>query len=67
VVNTAVTGVSTVFSGLITAILALFLMFFFLKDGPRFLPWLGRQLPGRLATDVPVVAERCWNTLGSFV
>ncbi|MEW1757053.1 AI-2E family transporter [Streptomyces cyaneofuscatus] len=67
VVNTAVTGVSTVFSGLITAILALFLMFFFLKDGPRFLPWLRRQLPGRLATDVPVVAERCWNTLGSFV
>ncbi|ARI50842.1 AI-2E family transporter [Streptomyces bacillaris] len=67
VVTTAVTGVSTVFSGLITAVLALFLMFFFLKDGPRFLPWLSRQLPGRLATDVPVVAERCWDTLGSFV
>ncbi|MEU0160522.1 AI-2E family transporter [Streptomyces sp. NPDC006261] len=67
VLTTAVTGVSTVFSGLITAVLALFLMFFFLKDGPRFLPWLARQLPGRLATDVPVVAERCWDTLGSFV
>ncbi|MFD7098089.1 AI-2E family transporter [Streptomyces xanthophaeus] len=66
-VSTVVTGVSTVFSGLVTAVLALFLMFFFLKDGPRFLPWLTRQLPGRFATDVPVVAGRAWDTLGSFV
>ncbi|WP_411104719.1 AI-2E family transporter [Streptomyces sp. cmx-4-9] len=66
-VSTVVTGVSTVFNGLVTAVLALFLMFFFLKDGPRFLPWLTRQLPGRLATDVPVVAARSWETLGSFV
>ncbi|MFD3515853.1 AI-2E family transporter [Streptomyces sp. NPDC058657] len=61
------TGVSTVVNGLVTAVLALFLMFFFLKDGPRFLPWLARQLPGRLATDVPAVAESCWATLGTFV
>lgn len=61
------TGVSTVVNGLVTAVLALFLMFFFLKDGSRFLPWLTRQLPGRLATDVPVLAERCWATLGTFV
>lgn len=67
IATTAVTGVSTVFSGIVTAVLALFLMFFFLKDGPRFLPWLRRRLPGRLATDVPVVAARCWNTLGAFV
>ncbi|QIJ60750.1 AI-2E family transporter [Streptomyces sp. JB150] len=62
-----VSGVSTVVNGLVTAVLALFLMFFFLKDGPRFLPWLTRQLPGRLATDIPVVAERSWETLGAFV
>ncbi|MEU9702495.1 AI-2E family transporter [Streptomyces sp. NPDC047981] len=61
------TGVGTVFNGVVTAVLALFLMFFFLKDGPRFLPWLTRQLPGRLATDVPVVAARGWETLGAFV
>ncbi|UYQ66163.1 AI-2E family transporter [Streptomyces peucetius] len=66
-VTTVVTGVSTVFSGVVTAVLALFLMFFFLKDGPRFLPWLARQLPGRLATDVPTVAARSWDTLGAFV
>ncbi|SHN75220.1 AI-2E family transporter [Cryptosporangium aurantiacum] len=67
IATATLTGVSTVVNGLITAILALFLMFFFLKDGPRFLPWLTRQLPGRLSTDVPTVAARGWNTLGAFV
>ncbi|GGV72336.1 AI-2E family transporter [Streptomyces longisporoflavus] len=66
-VTTLFTGVSTVLNGLVTALLALFLMFFFLKDGPRFLPWLTRQLPGRLATDIPIVAARSWDTLGAFV
>ncbi|WP_256107435.1 AI-2E family transporter [Streptomyces sp. ODS05-4] len=66
-VTTVVAGVSTVFNGIVTTVLALFLMFFFLKDGPRFLPWLTRQLPGRLAVHVPVVTARSWATLGSFV
>ncbi|MFG1922478.1 AI-2E family transporter [Cryptosporangium sp. NPDC048952] len=63
----ALTGVSVITNGLITVVLALFLMFFFLKDGPKFLPWMQRQLPGRLATDIPTVAARSWLTLGSFV
>lgn len=67
ITTTVVTGVSTVVNGVVTAVLALFLMFFFLKDGPKFLPWLARQLPGRLATDIPVVAARSWDTLGAFV
>ncbi|MEU8526921.1 AI-2E family transporter [Streptomyces sp. NPDC048629] len=66
-VTAVASGVGTVFNGVVTAFLALFLMFFFLKDGPRFLPWLSRQLPGRLAVDVPIVAERSWDTLGAFV
>ncbi|MGW2325320.1 AI-2E family transporter [Streptomyces sp. NPDC001700] len=66
-VGTVITGVNAVVGGLVTAVLALFLMFFFLKDGPRFLPWLARQLPGRLATDIPTVAARGWDTLGAFV
>lgn len=66
-VGTVITGVNAVVGGLVTAVLALFLMFFFLKDGPRFLPWLARQLPGRLATDIPTVAARSWDTLGAFV
>ncbi|RSM74123.1 AI-2E family transporter [Actinoplanes sp. ATCC 53533] len=67
ILTATVTGVGTVVNGVVTTILAIFLMFFFLKDGPRFLPWLTRQLPGRLAVDVPVVAERSWETLGAFV
>ena len=67
IASAAVAGVSTVVNGVVTAVLAVFLMFFLLKDGPRLLPWLGRQLPGRLATDVPTVGRRCWATLGSFV
>lgn len=67
IVTATLTGVGTVVNGLVTTVLALFLMFFFLKDGPRFLPWLTRQLPGRLATDVPALATHSWDTLGSFV
>ncbi|MFF5296392.1 AI-2E family transporter [Paractinoplanes globisporus] len=67
IVTYTVSGVSSVVNGVVTAVLALFLMFFFLKDGPRFLPWLRRQLPGRLATDLPAVAARSWDTLGAFV
>jgi predicted PurR-regulated permease PerM len=67
IVTATLTGVGTVVDGLVTTVLALFLMFFFLKDGPRFLPWLTRQLPGRLATDVPTVTSRGWDTLGAFV
>ncbi|MFC7534507.1 AI-2E family transporter [Actinoplanes sp. GCM10030250] len=67
IATATLTGVTTVVNGLVTTILALFLMFFFLKDGPRFLPWLGRQLPGRLSVDVPIVAARGWETLGAFV
>ncbi|MBT0768483.1 AI-2E family transporter [Kineosporia sp. J2-2] len=67
IVTTTLVGVTTVVNGVITAVLAVFLMFFFLKDGPRFLPWLTRQLPGRLAVDVPIIATRSWDTLGAFV
>jgi predicted PurR-regulated permease PerM len=67
IITVTLTGVGTVVDGVVTTVLSLFLMFFFLKDGPRFLPWLTRQLPGRFAVDVPTVAGRGWDTLGAFV
>ncbi|XVV08540.1 AI-2E family transporter [Actinoplanes sp. CA-131856] len=67
IVNVTLGTVTTVVNGVVTTVLALFLMFFFLKDGPKFLPWLSRQLPGRLSVDIPVVAQRGWDTLGAFV
>jgi predicted PurR-regulated permease PerM len=60
-------GVGTVVSGLVTAVLSVLLLFFFLKDGPRFLPWLGDQLPARAATHLAELLSRGYDTLGSFV
>lgn len=37
------TGVSALTSGLVTAVLVVVLTFFFLKDGPAFLPWERRE------------------------
>lgn len=61
------TGVAAVGSGLVTLVLVLILVFFFLKDGPNFLPWL-RQISGRTAgRHLSEVAMRCWQTLGGFI
>jgi predicted PurR-regulated permease PerM len=61
------TGVSTLASGLISLVLALVLTFFFVKDGPRFLPWLtsitGRSAGGHIAE----VLRRMWGVLGGFI
>ena len=60
-------GVMTVGSLLLTALLAVVLCFFFLKDGPRFLPWLcGLVGPGP-APHVAEIARRAWHTLGGFI
>jgi len=61
------TGVSTIASGLLAIVLALVLTFFFVKDGPRFLPWLtsitGRTAGGHLTE----VLSRMWAVLGGFI
>lgn len=60
-------GVSTAGSMLITMMLVLVLTFFFIKDGPRFLPWL-RQTTGNPASrHFETVATRMWETLGGFI
>lgn len=60
-------GFSTVGTMLVTLGLTLVLTFFFLKDGPRFLPWMhgfaGRGAGGHLAE----VMRRMWDTLGGFI
>ena len=60
-------GVATAGSILVTLGLVLVLSFFFIKDGPRFLPWLhglaGRKAGGHLAE----VLRRVWDTLGGFI
>ncbi|MGX7827993.1 AI-2E family transporter [Actinokineospora sp. 24-640] len=61
------TGVGTVTSGVVTGVLALVLAFFFVKDGPRFLPWLRGVAGGRAGGHLAVVLERVWVSLGGFI
>jgi predicted PurR-regulated permease PerM len=67
VASGVLSGVTAVGSLLVTAALALVLTFFFLKDGPRFLPWLNALVGVRAGRHLDVVLTRSWSTLGSFV
>ncbi|MFC3241563.1 AI-2E family transporter [Gordonia humi] len=61
-------GVGVATSALITLFTTAVLVFFFLKDGPRFIPWLNRTMgtaPDR--SHVGEVLMRMWNTLGGFI
>lgn len=52
---------------LLTGILALVLCFFYLKDGPRFLPWVSGLVGPRAAPHVSAIAQRSWVTLSGFI
>ncbi|MFE3546399.1 AI-2E family transporter [Nocardia sp. NPDC059177] len=67
IANGVFSGVSTATSVLITLFLVLVLVFFFLKDGPRLLPWLHRMFGNRSGRHVEAVLERVWATLGGFI
>ena len=60
-------GVGAVTSALITLVLTLVLSFFFIKDGPRFLPWLHQLTGDRAGPHLVEVGSRAWSTLGGFV
>ncbi|HWO65325.1 MAG TPA: AI-2E family transporter [Umezawaea sp.] len=67
IANGLITGVGTVTSGVVTGILALLLAFLFVKDGPRFTPWLRGLVGDRAGGHLTVVLERVWTTLGDFI
>ena len=60
-------GAAAAGSALLTGLLALVLCFFYLKDGPKFLPWLGGLVGPRAAPHVTAVARRSWHTLSGFI
>lgn len=60
-------GVSALSNGVVTAVLVAILAFFFVKDGPAFLPWLRRWSGQRTGTHLTEVLARCYATLGSFI
>jgi putative heme transporter len=61
------TGVGSVASGVVTALLTLVLAFLFVKDGPRFLPWLQSFAGDGAGGHMAEVLRRIWNTLGDFI
>ncbi|WP_089334588.1 AI-2E family transporter [Blastococcus mobilis] len=63
----ALTGASAVGSGLINLVLALVLVFFFLKDGPRWVPWLAAQTGPRAGRHVAALCYQTWTTLSEFI
>jgi predicted PurR-regulated permease PerM len=63
----ALTGVSAVGNGLLNLVLALILVFFFLKDGPRWVPWLAAQTGYKAARHVAALNYKIWATLSEFI
>ncbi|MCM6773278.1 AI-2E family transporter [Nocardia sp. CDC159] len=61
------TGVSAATSAIVTLFLVLILTFFFVKDGPRFVPWMQALFGRRGAQHVEEVLNRVWATLGGFI
>jgi putative heme transporter len=61
------TGVGAATSALVTLFTAVVVTFFFLKDGPRFLPWLKHTVGFPAAVHVGEILSRVWATLGGFI
>jgi len=61
------TGVGSIASGVITFVLVLILTFLFVKDGPRFLPWVHKVAGPSAGGHLAEVLRRIWVTVGSFI
>lgn len=61
------TGVGAATSALVTFFTAIVVTFFFLKDGPGFIPWLRRTVGKPAAPHLAAVLDRVWTTLGGFI
>ncbi len=60
-------GVTGVASGVITTLLVLVLAFLFVKDGPRFLPWVRSVAGDGAGGHLAEVLQRIWATVGGFI
>ena len=63
----AVSTATTIGNVLVNLLLALVLTFFFLKDGPKWTPWLAAQTGPRAAPHVAALSGRAWTTLSEFI
>ena len=67
IATSVVTGAGSVASGVVTALLTLVLAFLFVKDGPRFLPWVRTVAGAGAGGHIAEVLRRIWKTLGDFI
>jgi predicted PurR-regulated permease PerM len=63
----AATTAATIGNAVLNLLLALVLTFFFLKDGPRWTPWLAAQTGPRAAPHVAAMSAKAWKTLSEFI
>jgi predicted PurR-regulated permease PerM len=63
----ALTGATAIGNSLLNLVLALVLVFFFLKDGPRWVPWLSAQTGPKAAKHVAALSYKTWATLSEFI
>ena len=61
------TGVSALTSTIANTLLVLVLTFFFIKDGPAFLPWVRREAGNVIGRHLTEVLVRTWKTVGDFI
>lgn len=61
------TGVTAVGGALLNTFLALVLAFFYLKDGPKFIPWVRGWVGKDAAPHVAELSRRSWETLSGFI
>ena len=67
VVGIVLGSLGAIGSAVVTLVLALVLCFFFLKDGPRFLPWLRTWIGPTTGQHIEVLSDRVWTALGQYV
>ncbi len=67
ITTSVLTGVGSVASGVVTTLLTLVLAFLFVKDGPRFLPWLRAVAGAGAGGHIAEVLRRVWKTVGEFI
>jgi predicted PurR-regulated permease PerM len=63
----AVTTAATIGNVVVNLVLALVLTFFFLKDGPKWVPWLAAQTGPRAAPHIAALSLKTWATLSEFI
>ncbi len=67
VVSVVIGSLGAIGSAIITLVLALVLCFFFLKDGPKFVPWLQTWIGRTAGRHFATLSDRVWTALGQYV